>query len=369
MWETVMDSWVIHCVKHPVEPSDSMVSSAADSELVCSYNWKASQDLKIQIPGLSAVLQEVSLPITVPGDQATRSINESTARIPEYSFEPLFRATASMNPSFRFDEVDILVNRNSLRKLLDFCQGRRQDSFRINLYLVHRTLIIERCEKTVSKLIGGSQNSGWGRNFERTLTRYPPGLEDSTAHHRALRYQLGDLTCVVRFEVDACYQRKVEEGGTSQSLACAVNRLQTDDSQERKASASQQPTQRVPMAQANAAEIKTAARRKSPGAYMPQLWFGRTPWLILGQHTNRTFEKLRITDTAAQFAGWEETHQLELRKLAAVLARLREAVRENGGKFCIAIHEKAIETSNIKVYSSCVAKEAVPEKLKGELWS
>ncbi|KAK1498164.1 hypothetical protein CABS01_17033, partial [Colletotrichum abscissum] len=115
MWETVMDSWVIHCVKHPVEPSDSMVSSATGYDLVCSYNWKASQDLKIQIPGFAAVLQEVSLPITVPGDQATRSMNGSTARIPEYSCEPLFRATASMNPSFRFDEVDILVNRNSLR--------------------------------------------------------------------------------------------------------------------------------------------------------------------------------------------------------------------------------------------------------------
>ncbi|KXH40824.1 hypothetical protein CNYM01_13940 [Colletotrichum nymphaeae SA-01] len=319
--------------------------------------------------GFAAVLQKVSLPITVPEDQATRSMNDSTARIPEYSLEPLFRATASMNPSFRFDEVDILVIRNSLRKLLNFCRGRRQDNFRLNLYLVHRTLIIERCEKTVTKLTGGSQNSGWGRNFERTLTRYPPGLEDSTAHHRALRYQLRDLTCAVRFEVDACYQREVEEGGTSQSLARAMSRLQTDDSQGRNASASQQPTQRVPMAQADAAEIKTAARRKSSGAYMPQLWFGRTPWLILGQHTNGTFEKLDITDTAAQFASWEETHQLDLRKLAAVLAQLREAVRENGGKFCIAIHEKAIATSNTKVYPSCVAKEAVPEKLKGELWS
>ncbi|KAG7043058.1 geranylgeranyl pyrophosphate synthetase [Colletotrichum scovillei] len=256
-----MDSRVIHCVKHPVEPSDSMVSSATGCELVCSYNWKASQDLKIHVPGFAAVLQQVSLPITVPEDQATRSMNDSTARIPECSFEPLFRATASMNPSFRFDKVDILVNRNSLRKLLDFCQAGRQDSFRINLYLVHRNLIIERCEKTVSKL------KFWvGPEFRAHPHSIPVGLEDSTAHHRALRYQLRDLTCVVRFEVDACYERKVEEGGTSQSLARAMSRLQTDDSQGRNASASQQPTQRVPMAQANAAEVKTTARRKSPGA-------------------------------------------------------------------------------------------------------
>lgn len=56
-----MDSRVIHCVKHPVEPSDSMVSSATGYKLVCSYNWKASQDLKIYIPGEPQV----------PGDNTT----------------------------------------------------------------------------------------------------------------------------------------------------------------------------------------------------------------------------------------------------------------------------------------------------------
>ena len=43
---------------------------------------------------------------------------------PLVPFEPLFRATPSMNPEFHFDDVDVVVNRNSLRKLLDFCVGR-----------------------------------------------------------------------------------------------------------------------------------------------------------------------------------------------------------------------------------------------------
>ncbi|KAK1451093.1 hypothetical protein CCUS01_11272 [Colletotrichum cuscutae] len=29
-----------------------------------------------------------------------------------------------MNLSFRFDDIDVLVNRNSLRKLFDFSTGR-----------------------------------------------------------------------------------------------------------------------------------------------------------------------------------------------------------------------------------------------------
>ncbi|KAK1492270.1 hypothetical protein CCUS01_14052, partial [Colletotrichum cuscutae] len=38
-------------------------------------------------------------------------------------FEPLFRATVLINPLFYFNKVNILVNRNSFKKLLDFYQG------------------------------------------------------------------------------------------------------------------------------------------------------------------------------------------------------------------------------------------------------
>ncbi len=34
-----------------------------------------------------------------------------------------------MNQSLQLDDTDVLVNRNSLRKLLDFSAGRRQDPF------------------------------------------------------------------------------------------------------------------------------------------------------------------------------------------------------------------------------------------------
>ncbi|KAI8278781.1 geranylgeranyl pyrophosphate synthetase [Colletotrichum sp. SAR11_57] len=315
----------------------------------------------------AAVFQNVDLPIAVSKDRGTFFVDQNAARVPEFPFAPLFRATTSMNPSFRFDDVDILVNRNSLRKLLDFSAGRSQDSFRLNLHLVHRTLVIERCERTARELISGSKNSGWGRNFERKFTKYPSGLEDSAAHHRALRYQLGDLTCVVRFEVDACYERTAEGTG-SESLEGAMGRLTIEDSSSGIATTPQLPKQ-PPMAQEMAAEIKTATKLKSPSAYMPQLWFGRTPWLIIGQHANGNFEQLKITDTAALFASWEERHQADLRKLVTVLARLREAVAEHGGSHCVAIYEKTANTPGIKVYLSSVLRKAVPDDLRRMLWN
>ncbi|KAK2755638.1 hypothetical protein CKAH01_17307 [Colletotrichum kahawae] len=347
-------------------PSTTLVSSEPGHELVCSYNWAVGPDENIHIPGFAAVFQNVDLPVAVPKDRGTFFVDQNAARVPEFPFAPLFRATASMNPTFRFDDVDILVNRNSLRKLLDVSAGRRQDSFRVNLHLVHQTLVIERCERTARELISGSKNSGWGRNFERKFTKYPSGLEDSTAHHRALRYQLGDLTCVVRFEVDACYE-KTGEGSGSESLEGAMGRLTVEDSSEGIAAPSQLPRQ-PPMAQEMAAEIKTAIKLKSPSAYMPQLWFGRTPWLIIGQHENGTFGQLKINDTAALFTSWEEKHQVDLRKLVTVLARLREAVAEHGGSHCVAIYEKTANTPEIKVYPSHVLRQAVPDDLRRTLW-
>ncbi|UQC77440.1 uncharacterized protein CLUP02_02908, partial [Colletotrichum lupini] len=50
----------------------------------------------------------------------TRSINKSTARIFKYFFKPLFRTIVLINLLFYFNKIDILINRNSLRKLLDF---------------------------------------------------------------------------------------------------------------------------------------------------------------------------------------------------------------------------------------------------------
>ncbi|KDN60491.1 hypothetical protein CSUB01_11571 [Colletotrichum sublineola] len=318
--------------------------------------------------GFAAIWQDVPLPFTLPKDKGAYFVDQNAERVPEFPFEPLFRATATMNQSFRFDDVDVLVNRNSLRKLLDFCAGRRQDSFRFNLHLIHRTLVIERCEKNARKLVMGSQDSGWGRNFERLYTKYPPGLEDSASHHRALRYQLGELVCVVRFEVDACYGASSEAAGGPGSLTSAMNQLSVSDRTVDNTAAIESPTRRAPMAQATAAEIKTASKKRSLGAYLPQVWFGRTPWLIVGRHTSGSFEELKITNIEAQFVDWESRHQTELRMLVAVLAQLRKSVKENGGKHCVAVYEKSTVSPVIRVFPSIIARKAIPDDLRRRLW-
>lgn len=49
-----------------------------------------------------------------------------------------------------------------------------------------------------------SSESGFGHNFEREVSIPEPGLENSTSDHSVIRYQMGNLNCVVRFDVDVC---------------------------------------------------------------------------------------------------------------------------------------------------------------------
>ena len=123
------------------------------------------------------------------------------------------------------------------------------------------------------------------------------------------------------------------------------------------------------MVQEMAAEIKTASKLKSLGKNLPQLWFGRTPWLIVGRHTQGTFEELRVTNAEANFVDWESRNQANLRTLVAVLGQLREAVKDNGGKHCVALCEKNTLPPAIRVFPSTVAKKAVPDDLRGKLWN
>lgn len=110
-----------------------------------------------------------------------------------------------MSPTVRFDDTDVLTDRNILRKFFDFCKGIVQDSFRVNLYLVNDTLIIERCMRWPTKCGAHSGGSTFGNSFAKAVTQFPRGYEDSSDHHRVIQYDFGGLKCAVRYEVDASY--------------------------------------------------------------------------------------------------------------------------------------------------------------------
>ncbi|KAK1825998.1 geranylgeranyl pyrophosphate synthetase [Podospora conica] len=357
-----------------LQPSKTAVSSKTPSELVCSYNWQRAGGFRV--PGHAAVWQDVVLPVKLPSDTNNPDVPKITPRPHskvQTPFQQVLDATRLMSPDFRFDSVDIVTTRNSLRKFLDLCGGRSLQTFRVNISLVKDTLFIE--QHTVRCM--SHQGTGWGYGFERKFTRYPPGLEASTAYDRFLRYPIGEMNCVVGFEVDACYEEKRDMDNSNQD---PVMDLQAGMAQVSLIPNGTTPDPPGPlggakiMAQSTVAELKSAiaGRFKTSLAWhfpLAQLWFGRTPWLIQGLHIDGTFGETRVTNVEGRFEQWEAQHQEELRKLAGLLVQLRESVRGSGGQRCAAVYEKEKKGPHVlKVYRLSKQGAVVSDEVLGRFW-
>lgn len=98
----------------------------AESKVVASYNWSTTSKSghpHIITPGapreyVSAEHRTFSL----DRDYGGSLIDENARRMTSFSaLEPLFRSLEVCSPGFDMDAVDIVTDRNNLRKLLKFC--------------------------------------------------------------------------------------------------------------------------------------------------------------------------------------------------------------------------------------------------------
>ena len=112
---------------------------------------------------------------------------------------PLFRAVdvvaeENADTSLEWGSVDIITDRNGLRKLLRWLQyspGAEKEplkEFRIDLQLGgKKTLLMNRWEKRTREN-AEPPRSGCGMNFERESTTPMKGCDRSTGHHRIVQY-------------------------------------------------------------------------------------------------------------------------------------------------------------------------------------
>lgn len=289
-----------------------------------------------------------------------------------------------MRPSFSFATVDLLANRNSLRKLFGFACNRAPDSFRIDLCLVGNTLIMTRRERSLKqKIKQTSTDGGWGHNFELAFTKAAVGLENTTGHHRAVQYQLGNLNCVVQCEVDAWYDDIATDKAESETspLHALLNDLSLSNPvvPAVTGSARVQPCRSIPVTlQAGSnipasrlAELKTVGRKPLSAARVkPQLWFGRTPYLITGFHDRGVFNALTVEHVGAGFAEWEQSNQDALRKLVGLIAQLRSFALRVPGGVCAIIYDKTVKPMKLEVFAPTARMERVkvPQEFLELFW-
>ncbi|RYP33430.1 hypothetical protein DL766_003461 [Monosporascus sp. MC13-8B] len=386
-------SWMLKnagAVIHPfttVQAIDTEVSSAGSFELLCTYNWiektKNKSDPAIYVPGGPPKWKPPTLPITLPQDTGMQYADQNAFRVPKYPFEPVFWALDLMNPDMRFNDVDLVCNRNSLRKLLDIATGRRRDPFVMHLHMVEKTLFITRKEKNARTMVSGSRNSGYGYNFEKACTEADGDVVGSSSHHRVVKYNMGGLNCVVRFEVDAYYEGN-EEGvcahdfdheGDALAKRFDLLTIKEIDSDSTKSTTSNTSTNVVRkgavLSSSQMAEIKT---KKGLGgtvyfkSYLPQLWFGRTPYLFIGRNTDGIFHKIVKMHAGSKFTEWEKENQEGLRKLVGILNELREVVSKVESSAAVLMYEKKGDEP-MKILEMKNLTSVLPEETRRKYWS
>jgi hypothetical protein len=241
----------------------------------------------------------------------------------------MFHALNVMNPTYQFMDVDVLADRNNLRVLLEFVSGKANGPFRLDLYSIFNTLVIVRNEGKWWKF---SDGKSYGCNFERFFTRPTEGMEDATSHYRAIRYTMGPLNVVCRFEADAYDDGVAPDELTEFESQAVSGGLETRPSFRFGAPIRVlQKGHIVPTAQM--VELKTKAYHVdnfSSVACQDQLWFGRTKLLYTGPYEPGTgvVRRVKYEDATERVRKWEENNQQSLRKLVALLAQLKEIMRQ-----------------------------------------
>ncbi|KAJ5548086.1 geranylgeranyl pyrophosphate synthetase [Penicillium frequentans] len=189
-----------------LESSAPVEATITDVEHLASYNWIEASTPTIAVPGSPAYWSAPQGSRSVKKDSGLVYIAQNAARHPDSPLEPLFRSLYIEQPSFDINSIDIVTDRNNIRKLLTFVNPSLNkhglDPFTIQVDIAAQTAIFCRAETATYEVIGPKEFKGYGHEFEKAYTI--DQIKGSTGHHRIVQYKLGGLRFLVRHETDGC---------------------------------------------------------------------------------------------------------------------------------------------------------------------
>lgn len=318
-----------------------------DAKHLSSYNWIEAPTPTIAVPGSPPLWSPPKALPQVKKDSGLVYIAQNAARHPDSPLEPLFRALYIRDPSFDIRSVDVVTDRNNLRKLLSFINPTSTrnglEAFTINIEVVKNTAIFSRVETVTHEFIGPHEFRGFGREYEKAYT--VSQISGSTGHHRIISYRLSDLNFIIRHETDGYVdavpssRSKELENNSLSSMLESLSLSSTNSPPHITPPGSkltiQQEGQVVPLE--STLEIKTRVFHKPLDIQeiAPQLWISQTFKLVRAYHRHGKFQRPEVEDVAAQIKQWEDRNQTDLRKLATLIKKILDTVKRHGGNATI----------------------------------
>ncbi|RPA74636.1 hypothetical protein BJ508DRAFT_366106 [Ascobolus immersus RN42] len=353
----------------------TLTSGKTNFTALASYSWlNCSQTPTIAVPGHPAIWtpKPPGTITTLEPDRGTYFSDQNAARHPSSPLEPIFRALAITDPSFSFDNIDIVTDRTVLRKLFRFIRAGhlgKRDRFQFAVQRVGGVTLFTRNEVKTTDYFRGDR--GYGFAFEKEFTCWPKGLEDSTGHHRVVKYNLcGSLGIMMRFEADAAVlEHNADDCSTSLERLLA----RPTERKELKVREAGKMVAHEEVVELKAAHVKTDGRFACKGVY-EQLWLANTPRLLVGLQQNGVFGDIRDVDTTVDsiwkrepvlegpvgINKWELDNEAFLRKLAVLLKTICEIAEKADGKALVI----RCDDESLKVEAGEEGKEWIPKDLR-----
>ncbi|KAF8964248.1 hypothetical protein BDZ97DRAFT_1817182 [Flammula alnicola] len=343
-----------------------------DCKYVGSYNWLKRDTPTILVPGSPPLWQNRAAPYTIPPDTGVFFSDQNGYRMPKAVLLPLIMAVnkqteASNRAPFDWASVDIMTDRNGLRKLMRWVGGEDVRDFRIDLQLAgEKTVLMNRWEKRNREIFSGRT---YGFSFEKASTIPAAGCKDSTGHHRIITYDLNGLKMVVRFEVDACipppakYPRK--SISSIDELTNSLNAITLSQSAARSSQhltvleggSEVSPTAVVELTTRSQMNMKTNGYNWKE-AY-PQLFFSQTAHHFLAIHQRGRFLEIRKNKLSSDdLLAVAMDAQVELKKVWKALDLIKEVVLAHGKKGRLSL---VCRDGELKVYQRNSEESCLPD--------
>ncbi|KAJ6474409.1 hypothetical protein C8R47DRAFT_1144045 [Mycena vitilis] len=375
----------LQTINVPTVPPTAKVVAVTDLQSIGSYNWKNAPTPTIIVPGSPPEWQNKATPCQVPADTGIFFSDQNGFRMPSTVLLPLITAvdkvqeTSGSGTAFDWcaEKIDFVTDRNGLRKLLRWADGAAAEKdFRIDTQLTGNTVLLNRWETRTRVSYWGYS---YGYNFEKASTDPASGCEDSTGHHRIIKYDLNGLKMVVRFEVDACIPAAAAKPSTARGKSAHIDDLADSLAGIKIASGSSAaaPAPEVihgltvveggaVVPHSSIVELTTRTNRRAAefdwtDAY-PQLFFSQTPHHFLAVHYRGRFtavNKRKLGDS--ELLANERQIQPSLKKLRGALDTIRALVVEHGerGRLTLVCRGGKLEVFKRTSSASCLPEEVM----------
>jgi len=245
--------------------------------------------------------------------------------------------------------VDVFACASTVSNLLRFIRGVDRP-FRMLVERIGKTVFFIRRENSPTETIPGVR--GFGHAFPEAYTTWEHDVRGSATHQRLVKYRFGELNFVVRFEADGY----IRPPGSTDRVKSRTSPTKEDNEQGETTDSSvdglvqgmrqqwattvatisaSDPNRETHLEIKNGGEsvdqdclfdlktrsIKTKGHKDHFAEEVPRFWVNRIPNFILAFHTRGMFEKenIQIIDVRRKVDQWEQDHQLELTRLAALV--------------------------------------------------